>query len=69
MVAEILGRGAVSTSVTIGVLLQDAALTPSANTDMAFSTDELRHPEYVNDDFRMFTFKVGMYGRTRLACS
>lgn len=27
--------------------------------DTAYPTDELSHPEYVNDDFRMFTFKVG----------
>lgn len=26
--------------------------------DTAYPTDELSHPEYVNDDFRMFTFKV-----------
>ena len=27
--------------------------------DAAYPTDELSHPEYVNDEFRMFTFKVG----------
>ena len=26
--------------------------------DTTYPTDELSHPEYVNDDFRMFTFKV-----------
>lgn len=30
--------------------------------DTTYPTDELSHPEYVNDDFRMFTFKVGETG-------
>ncbi|DBA74465.1 TPA: hypothetical protein ACH3X2_000930 [Trebouxia sp. C0005] len=30
----------------------------SSAVDTAYSGDELSHPEYVNDDFRMFTFKV-----------
>ena len=30
--------------------------------DNTYPTDELSHPEYVNDDFRMFTFKVGETG-------
>lgn len=34
--------------------------------DTAYPTDELSHPEYVNDDFRMFTFKVRVTG---ISCS
>ncbi|KAL0020292.1 hypothetical protein WJX77_002528 [Trebouxia sp. C0004] len=30
----------------------------SSAVDTAYPIDELSHPEYVNDDFRMFTFKV-----------
>ena len=39
--------------------LQAAAQDLSSAVESSYPTDELSHPEYVNDDFRMFTFKVG----------
>lgn len=39
--------------------LQAVAQDLSSAVETSYPTDELSHPEYVNDDFRMFTFKVG----------
>ncbi len=41
------------------LLFQAVAHDLSSVVDTAYPVDELSHPEYVNDDFRMFTFKVG----------
>ena len=43
---------------------QAVAQDLSSAVESSYPTDELSHPEYVNDDFRMFTFKVGDFGNT-----
>ena len=48
--------------------LQAVAQDLSSAVETSYPTDELSHPEYVNDDFRMFTFKVGGTGNSSCCC-